>query len=132
MILFVDSSAHIARIDEGDQHYGAALGVLESLRATRLVTSTFILDEVATRGTALVGARATVKYIEGILSNPLYHVAEVTSDLLKEALQSLVKYEDQGLSFTDCATTVLMRAARIKTIFTFDNAFRNIGFQVVP
>lgn len=132
MILFVDSGAHIALLDPDDQHRRAAVGFLEGLELSRFVTTNLVLSEVATRAARLVGARAAAAYVEGVLTRPSYRMVGVGRSLLEEALRALVKYEDQGLSLTDCTTLLLARAARKMPIFTFDQAFRRLGLQVVP
>ncbi len=132
MIVFVDSGAHLGLLDPQDQNHVEAAACFRRLEDRRLVTSTAVLAEVATRGARLVGARPVADYIRGVLSSPLYAVPEVGHAFFAEALDALAKYEDQGLSFTDCTTAILMRAGRIRTVFTFDRAFRRLGFQVVP
>jgi predicted nucleic acid-binding protein len=57
---------------------------------------------------------------------------EIGRELFAHALDTLVKYEDQGLSFADCTSLLIMRAGRIRTIFTFERAFRRLGFRGVP
>jgi predicted nucleic acid-binding protein len=132
MNLFVDSGAHLALLDRGDQHHGAAKRFLQQVGPSRFITSTFVLSEVATRGAWLVGARPTRTYIRGILSSPVYHVLDVNREVFRQALEALVKFEDQGLSLTDCTNWVIMRAGRIRTIFSFDKGFRRIGLHTVP
>ncbi len=132
MKLFVDSAAHLALLCEEDRHHGAAVGLLRRIPSSELVTSRFILSEVLARGARLQGATETVEYVRGILSRPSYTVLPMLPEILDAAMDGLVKYEDQGLSFVDCTSIVVMRSSRIRTIFTFDRAFRKLGFVVVP
>src|SRR5438309_1610797 len=132
MILFVDSAAHLALLDVDDQHSKPALNFLRGLENSKFVTSTLVLSEVATRGNQLVGAWRTATYVRTILANPAYTVIEIGIPIFQQALSALIKYEDQDLSLTDCTTTLIMRDGRIRTIFTFDDAFRKLGFQKVP
>ncbi len=132
MNLFVDSAAHIALLYRDDQHHKAALGALRTLEESRLITSSFVLNEVASRGASVVGAAAAARYVRGFWERASVHVVEVGRDLFLEGLAVQEKYEDQGLSLTDAVSVVLMRSARIRTIFTFDRAFRRLGFQVIP
>ena len=132
MICFVDSAAHLAILDPRDQHHGRTADFVRSLENPRLITSTFVLSEVVTRGTRLVGAWKTSSYLRMVLSNPAYRIVEIGLEVLAESLDALVKYADQKLSFTDCTSVLIMRGTRIKTIFTFDEAFRRLGFKMVP
>jgi predicted nucleic acid-binding protein len=42
------------------------------------------------------------------------------------------QFRDKDLSFTDCASLVTMREARLTHAMTTDRHFRQMGFQVVP
>lgn len=132
MNLFVDAGAYIGLLDAGDQHHAEAVEVLKILAPSRLVTSSFVLDEVATRGAQLVGAAATARFIRGLWERESTHVVEVGRDLFLEGLSLQEKYEDQGLSLTDAVSLVISRSGRIKEIFTFDRAFRRLGMKVRP
>lgn len=46
--------------------------------------------------------------------------------------QLLQKYADQGVSFTDCVSFVLMQKGDIRRVFSFDRHFRIAGFEVEP
>lgn len=48
------------------------------------------------------------------------------------ALAWFQKYADQGMSFTDCVSFVLMEEMDIKTAFSFDRHFLIAGFEVEP
>ena len=132
MNLFVDAGAYIGLLDAADQHHAEAVEALKSLDASRLISSSFVFNEVATRGVRLVGAPTTARFLRGLWEREATHVVEIGRDLFLEGLAVQEKYEDQGLSLTDAVTVVLMRSARIKTIFTFDRAFRRLGFRVIP
>lgn len=132
MRLFVDSAAHLALLNRDDQHHGAAVAALRSMSDPELVTSRFVLAEVLNRGTREVGARSASAYVRGVLDRPSYTVLPSLEEVFDQALDALVKYEDQDLSFVDCTSLVIMRSGRIRTIFTFDRAFKRLGFQVVP
>ena len=132
MNIFVDSGAFIALLFSRDQHHRRAMGVMRRFGDRNLVSSTFVLDEVATRGAPLVGAAEATAYINRILANPLIKVVDIGREILISSLERLVKYEDQGLSLTDCSNVVIMEAAGIQSIFTFDAGFRRIGLEMVP
>ncbi len=132
MILFVDTGPLIAFNDPRDQHHADALRAFPILKQSRGVTSIAVLTELATRGARLVGAPPLRSFIQTLMNGPYLTVVEIGTDLFKQALALQVKYEDQGLSLTDCTSVLLMREARINTIFTFDQAFRRLGFRILP
>jgi predicted nucleic acid-binding protein len=49
-----------------------------------------------------------------------------------KALVLMRKFADQGVSFTDCISAVLMKRAGLKRIFGFDRHFESMGFRVWP
>jgi predicted nucleic acid-binding protein len=49
-----------------------------------------------------------------------------------KALVLMRKFADQGVSFTDCISAVLMKQAGLKRIFGFDRHFESMGFRVWP
>jgi predicted nucleic acid-binding protein len=132
MILFVNSAAHIALLDVSDQHHRPALDYLNGIQEGLFITSNLVLSEVAARGVRLVGAKPTATYLRAVLSNPAFHAMDVPGNSFGPAIEAMIKYEDQGLGFVDCTTVLIMQAARTRTIFTFDRAFRRLGFHVVP
>ncbi len=132
MKLFVDSAAHLALLGEEDQHHREAKAFVGRVPPTEFVTSRFVLAEVLTRGARVRGAAQSARYVREILSRPSYRVLPMLPEVFDAAMDVLVKYEDQGLSFVDSTSVVLMRGGRIRTIFTFDRAFRKLGFEVVP
>ncbi len=40
------------------------------------------------------------------------------------------KYEDKELSFTDCISFVLMKNLKLNKAFTFDEHFKQLGFEI--
>ena len=40
------------------------------------------------------------------------------------------KYGDKELSFTDCTSFVLMKNLKLRKAFTFDEHFKQIGFEI--
>jgi len=48
------------------------------------------------------------------------------------ALVLMRKFADQGVSFTDVLSAVLMKRAGLKRVFGFDRHFEAMGFRVWP
>lgn len=132
MNLFVDSAAHLALVCPDDQFHAPAKEFMRGLDESKLFTSRFVLGEVLTRGVRDVGAPVITEYVRRVLSLASYRVVPALEAIFDESMDALAKYEDQGLSFVDCTNVVIMRNSRIRTIFTFDRAFRRLGFEVVP
>jgi predicted nucleic acid-binding protein len=55
-----------------------------------------------------------------------------TSDEWQNALLLMGKFADQGVSFTGCISTILMKKAGIKDVYGFVHRFEDMGFRVWP
>ena len=68
---------------------------------------------------------------ENIYASQALEILYSTRDDELEAIRLLRKYADQGVSFTDCVSFVLMKRCRIATAFTFDHHFERAGFRAL-
>ncbi len=131
--LFVDTGAFIAKEIAGDPYHGIARESWSKIAASgvRLVSSEHVFDESAT----LIARRATYSFASqwGVeaLDSGIEWLQATPEDLLK-ALGLMRKYADQGVSFTDCLSAVLMKRAGLKRVFGFDRHFVAMGFSLWP
>ncbi|MFW6012509.1 MAG: type II toxin-antitoxin system VapC family toxin [bacterium] len=133
-MIFVDTGAFLGRHLAKDQHHVDATRVWEELRRSgeSCLTSNFVVDEAAT----LIGRRAGHRFAAEALrklytSRALALIRPDAEDELT-ALNRFETFHDQGVSFTDCVSFVLMERRKIRRVFTFDHHFRIAGFEVVP
>lgn len=42
------------------------------------------------------------------------------------------KFADQGVTFTDCLSFVLMKREKLRQVFGFDHHFEAAGFRLLP
>lgn len=137
MRCFVDTGAWIALLVEADQYHEIAVVHYEELLQGRahLFTSDFVLDETVTRIRYDATHAAAVSFLDLVRqaeTKGSLTVLEVNRDILEEAEALFRKYEDQVLSFTDCTSVVVAKAAIVDEVFTFDHHFMVFGFAVVP
>ena len=133
-MIFVDTGALIARYVQRDQYHDEAVQLWRILQndARLCFTSNFVLDETIT----LLARRSTHQFAAERGRN--FYASKSWSILRPDAaddlaaLELLQKYADQGVSFTDCVSWVLMRKQGIKTAFSFDRHFAIAGFDVEP
>ena len=57
---------------------------------------------------------------------------QAAEDDWREALVLMRKFADQGVSFTDCLSAVLMKRTGLRQVFGFDRHFEALGFRVWP
>lgn len=130
MKIFVDTAAWLALNDRSDQFHSLAVEKFASIRVGRisLVTSDYILDESITIIRSRVSHRAAVAFGQSILGSTVVDLMPITSDDRLVAWEIFRKYDDKEFSFTDCASFAVMRKLRLKTAFTFDSHFSQMGF----
>jgi predicted nucleic acid-binding protein len=133
-VIFVDTGAFLARHVQRDQHHQTAVAAWQQLAVERLptYTSNFVLDEAITllarRTTyAFAAERATRIYASRSLK-----ILRPGPEEELEALAVFRKFADQGVSFTDSVSFVLMRRQRLENAFTFDHHFERAGFNIWP
>jgi uncharacterized protein len=92
------------------------------------VTTDYVLDETAT----LLVARGLGHLVPPLLEATLHSLActvEWTGPSeLEQAAAFLTKHLDQGWSFTDCVSFLVMRRRRLRAALTKDQHFVKAGF----
>lgn len=133
-LVFVDTSAWIARFLESDSNHDAAdreaRRILRSGR--RFITSNYVFDELVTRMRRIADPGAARAVGEALRKSRL--VERVYGDqTLEEAAWALfLKLKEHDLSFTDATCVALMKVFDIREIFTFDSDFARVGLSVLP
>lgn len=131
--MFVDTSAWVALIVEGDEHHERAKKFLSELEPSRaLITTDDVFDETITRIRRLAGHRIAVRAGELIRASALAQIVPVTPDDFERAWSVFRKHEDKVLSFTDCTSVAVMERMRIRTVFAFDEDFKKLGLDLRP
>ncbi|MBI4870645.1 MAG: PIN domain-containing protein [Candidatus Riflebacteria bacterium] len=130
---FVDTGALVALADRKDQFHGRAKEFFgRHARAARWLTSDYVLDETATRLRAALGSTAAVTFVRAVRASAFYEVLPVDEGIFEAALEVMLKYADQSLSFTDCTSFALMQHLDLREVFGFDADFLRCGFVLVP
>ncbi len=133
MRLFVDTSAWLALNDRNDQYYSRAAAKSTDIKRHRieLITSEYILDESITLIRYRVSHQAAVIFGNSLLNSNIVRIEDVTTEDRFKAWEMFKKFEDKELSFTDCTSFVLMKNLRLQKVFTFDDHFRQMRFEML-
>jgi uncharacterized protein len=132
-VIFVDTGAFLARYLEKDQYHKLATNFWQTLLSDGrpCFTSNFVLDETLT----LLGRWTSYKFAAErgrlLYDSSLIILRPDFNDEIA-ALSLFQKYADQGVSFTDCVSFVLMKNHSIPSAFAFDRHFLIAGFDVEP
>ena len=132
--LFLDTGYLIALEAADDQHHTAALGHWRALLPSRpqLVTTSFVLDEVATFFNRRERHAKAVEIGERLLASRSVQFIHVDEDLFQAAWSYFGRRADKRYSLTDCVSFVLMERLGIESALAFDAHFVQAGFRILP
>jgi len=132
-MIFVDTSALVARYLSGDTWYQRAAPIWDQLEDQRvpLVISSLVMEETCTMVGRRAGHRFAANKMRLLYASKRVTILRPEEEDERKALYLFEKYGDQRVSFTDCTSFVLMRRHRIPKAFTFDRHFRIAGFDVL-
>lgn len=109
---------------------GKAWSVLLPGKDVHLVTTNYVLLETF----ALVQSRLGMEAVRALSDDlvPLVRTVWVTEEDHVGAVQALLALDRRGLSLVDLSSFHLMRRLGLRSAFTFDEDFREQGFDTVP
>jgi predicted nucleic acid-binding protein len=94
-----------------------------------LVTTEFVLLEVANAFCAPAWRGKAIKLIDGLRSMPNLKIIEADSSLLSEGWHLYCGRLDKEWSLTDCVSFAVMEEGQIHQAFTSDHHFEQAGFD---
>jgi len=135
--VIVDTGPWIALRNRDDRLHVRAREHYDRLAGdrARLVTTSYIIDEAATRLRYDLGLDDALRFRETIQDaerTKRLRIVWIDRRLSDTAWSLLEQYRDVMLSFTDATTVAVARTRRIKEIFAFDDDFEAAGLSVGP
>jgi predicted nucleic acid-binding protein len=132
--VFVDTSGWYALIDRRDAGHGTVVAyVQEAVRAgTRLVTTDYVLDESCTLAKARAGSSMALRLLDLRAGTTALDLEWIDAERFRMAEAHFRRHDDQGFSFTDCTSFIVMRQLGVSEVITSDEHFRIAGFHVLP
>jgi hypothetical protein len=130
---FVDSSGWYALIDRRDGAHGRARQVVRQLltSAGRLLTTDYVLDESFMLACARAGPIAGQRLLDLVEQRRALDTEWVGPERFATARAFFRKHLDQGYSFTDCTSFVVMEEMKLSRALTTDEHFRRRGFDAL-
>jgi predicted nucleic acid-binding protein len=132
MVIFVDTSAFLALLDKQDKfHTNAKLRWQIALENQEtLISNNYVILETI----SLVQRRFGMTWIQTFQSKilPLIETKWVDESLHETASALFLQANRRPLSLVDCSSFETMRRLGLDTVFTFDDHFREQGFNVIP
>ncbi|HEV8713415.1 MAG TPA: PIN domain-containing protein [Candidatus Binatia bacterium] len=128
--VFVDTAAWLALLNMDDALHAHARQVMSTLRRQRvsLVTTEFVLLEVADALSAPTQRARTVEFINGLRRMPILSIIPASQSLFMDSWTLYSNRLDKDWSLTDCSCFVVMTKEHIMQAFTSDHNFEQAGF----
>jgi len=130
---FVDTSGWYALIDRRDPAHRKAASTVRRLLegGTRLLTTDYVVDEACTLTRMRAGPIGAERLLELLAATSALDMEWIGPDRFEAAKAMFRKHRDQGYSFTDCTSFVVMEERKITEVLTTDRHFAVRGFQPV-
>lgn len=128
---FVDTSGFYAILVKDDPMHLRATEILaRAARARgRFVTSDYVLDETATLLKARKQGHLAAALFETVFTSAVCRVEWMDPDNFEKTRRFFLKHSDQGWSYTDCFSFVVMRQRGLGEALTTDKNFAQAGFR---
>lgn len=132
--LFIDTSAWIALYDRDDTHHQAAVRFFtpDNLRARRFIpiTTNLVFAEAYTYFCR--NHSAAIAMGKSLKASKILRIVRVEEADEVKAWEIAQMHADKGFSYTDCTSFAVMQRLNCRQAFTFDDHFRQMGFEVLP
>lgn len=136
-LILIDTGALFAFSTPRDQFYQRTYRIIKNLDSTdlKLVTTDYIINETLnTLITARKGGyRPAISLVNWLFNKPaIVKIERVNNTRFFQAVRIFRRYnKDKTWSFTDCVSFVVMKELKIKTAFTFDEHFKQMGIKIL-
>ena len=130
---FWDTSGFFALLNSDDAAHGRALQFLEKSQTEkrRGVTSSWVIGETCTLLVARKRAHLVPGFLDRIQPSHALRCIHPDQTHFARAANFLRKHLDQGYSFVDCSSLVLMQELRLRTVLTTDRHFVAAGHDAI-
>ena len=131
--IFIDTSAFVALLDEKDIDHKRAIGKAAEIAAQgwQTITSDYVLDESYTTILKNAGHKGAMAF-DRKLRTEAWKVEWINQVRFIETQRVFRRFnKDKQWSFTDCTSFVVMKELKIKKAFSFDEHFKQMGFELL-
>jgi hypothetical protein len=129
-LVFADSFYFIALFNERDHAHLRASELARRLRRP-LITTAWILTELADACAATPNRTTVAEFIEDAIKFPTFNIIPFSGELFRRGLELYLKRPDKDWSLTDCISFVVMEDEEIGDALTGDKHFEQAGFNAL-
>jgi predicted nucleic acid-binding protein len=130
MTAFADAFALIAWLSPKDNSHARVTAYLDGFTG-RLVTTEWVLMEVA-HALAAPSARSTaVAFLQAVRADPLFEVVGWDSAVYRSGFDLFATRPDKAWTLTDCISFAVMSERGLSEALTGDHHFEQAGFRAI-
>lgn len=128
--IFIDTSGYFALLSKTDKNHRKAISILQKVQKSRrqFLTTEAVLSETATllmaRGFGYLAEHLFTNILESEITKLEYNNSERMNFTRSYFLKTL----DQGYSFCDCFSFIIMKEFAVKEALSSDDHFTKAGF----
>jgi predicted nucleic acid-binding protein len=130
MTEFADTFALIAWLNPADESHSAVTAFLDTFTG-RLVTTEWVLMEVADALSAPPARMTVVAFLNAVRADPLFDIIGYEESLYRAGFELFAARADKFWSLTDCITFSPMSQRALLDALTADHHFHQAGFRAV-
>jgi predicted nucleic acid-binding protein len=131
--IFADTSGFYAILVKADDRHRAALRILKDAQRRKrgFITTDYVLDETATLLQARGFSHLLEEFFRIVEGSRACRIEWMDAGRFQATKALFLKHSDQGWSFTDCFSFLLMKESRLRDALTKDMHFEHAGFNVL-
>lgn len=131
-MIFVDTSAFLAILFTDDVNHQRAVECWSTLleEEQALLTNNYVLVESVVIIQKRLGLSMVRDFHERLL--PFVTIEWIDGDQHEASIRFVFAANRRQLSLVDCSSFETMRRLKLEKVFTFDDHFREQGFDVIP
>jgi predicted nucleic acid-binding protein len=135
--IFLDTSFLFAYYNADDEDHDEAVSLSICLSQNNIVCviSDYIIDELLTLLSSLVGKSKAIKLCNDLIDDikdGFFILIYIDYDIFNEALRTFIQFKDKEWSFTDCTSYTIIKRDGIDKAISFDEHFRQFGIEILP
>ncbi|MBM3854550.1 MAG: type II toxin-antitoxin system VapC family toxin [Verrucomicrobia bacterium] len=132
--VFWDTSGFFALLNADDPVHTAVRELLREQQGKRhrSVTTSWVVGETCTLLVARKRPHMVARFLDHVQASKALGCVHPDESHFDQTAAFLRKHLDQGYSFVDCSSMVIMKEMRIRSVFTTDHHFFEAGFETPP
>ena len=130
MIVFADTFALLAWLNPRDESHAKVTAYLDGFTG-RLLTTEWVLMEVADALSAPTARRTAVAFLQAVRADPMFEVIGYDAAVYGAGFELFSARPDKGWSLTDCISFAVMTDRGVTDALTADKDFEQAGFRAV-